>query len=35
VACAGGGEDVAYRAGDGAFLFDEALLGFVGVVTRC
>jgi hypothetical protein len=35
VACAGGGEDVAYWTGGSAFLFEELLLGFVGVVTRC
>ena len=34
MACDGGGEDVAYGTGGSAFLFEEVLLGFVGVVTR-
>ena len=35
MACDGGGEDVASGTGGSAFLFEEVLLGFVGVVTRC
>lgn len=34
MACAGGAVDVDYSTGGSTFLFEEGLVGFVGVVTR-